>query len=160
MENKTYYLRFSDYIQEDLKRGWSSWNYGADGVWMTEEELEALYESSLSIINRDDSEMEEIALSISEFHLTHKSFVETYKRGLIRPLYWEGQRGYFVVVDENYSNSLAVVELEVTSLQEAIEIVEKESSNLLFSCSETQLPADAKLVWSKDGCHIFVEEED
>jgi len=160
MENKTYYLRFSEHIQEDLKRGWSSWNYGADGVWMTEEELEALYESSLKICESEGSEMEEIALYISEFELTHEKFVNLYKRDLIRPLYWQGERGYFVVVDENYANSLAAVELEVASLEEAIETVEKEGNCLLFTCSETRLPTDAKLVWSKEGCHIFVEEEE
>lgn len=35
----SYIVRFSNYIQEDIKRGWSSWNFGTEGFEGTKEEL-------------------------------------------------------------------------------------------------------------------------
>ena len=46
-DNYEYYVRYSDHIKEDLKRNWSSWNFGGEGFEGTEEELEEVKQNAI-----------------------------------------------------------------------------------------------------------------
>ena len=46
-----YVARKSDYIEEDIKRNWSSWNFGGEGFEGTREELNEL----LNTVSNDNS---------------------------------------------------------------------------------------------------------
>ncbi len=43
-ENNEYYVRWSEHIEDDLKRGWSSWNFGEEGFEGTREDLDKYLE--------------------------------------------------------------------------------------------------------------------
>lgn len=43
-----YIIRFSNHINEDMQRNWSSWNYGQEGLNCTEEKLEAIKENAIA----------------------------------------------------------------------------------------------------------------
>lgn len=38
-DNYEYFVRYTNHIEEDLERGWSSWNFGSEGYEGTKEDL-------------------------------------------------------------------------------------------------------------------------
>lgn len=133
-----YYIRQSEHIQEDLKRGWSSWNFGEDGFFGTEEELE----------NYLDGCKGNTPAMISGFEIFEDQQSE-FEFGELHP-------GYWVVKDQDFSDSLACNKMESSTLQEAISDALK---NGVGSCPDgVSLPENAKLVWSSKDLHIFEAE--
>ena len=137
----TYYVRFSDHINEDLKRGWSSWNFGEEGFEGTEEELQ----EALSNIT-DNS-----PFWISGFDIYPDSINE-YEIKELYPNYW-------VVVDNiNAHNGLSAHELP--SSIETLEDVLKEVTAKKYKYDGTgegdSFESDkATVIYSKDDMHII-----
>ena len=105
-ENCEYYVRFSDHIDDDMKRGWSSWNFGSGGFEGTKEELE---KAKKEAIENEDS------FTISEYEL----WGDEIKKADIRELY----PNYWVLVDNvNASGGLSAHELpsNLETLEDAL----------------------------------------
>ncbi len=127
--------RVSSHIQDDLGRSWSSWNYGQDGIFATEDQIESWKNEAIA---NDDT------FGISGFELYGKDILNAD----IRELY----AGYWVLVDDNFSGCLAATPLQATTLKGAItEGEERRFSDDGFGFS----PEDYKLVASIDDMHIF-----
>lgn len=135
-----YVARQSNYIQEDIARNWSSWNFGMEGINATKEQLDAFLESVT-----DDS-----VLHISGFELYGNSIL----KADIRELY----TGYFVLVDnENANGGLSAIELNADSLESAI----TEANTRTDYCGDGVCfdAQTAKLVYSNKEIHIFEIED-
>ncbi len=136
-EPKQYIARYATHIEDDLKRGWSSWNFGAYGFEGTREELEEEMESAIE---------NEYEFSISGFDL----WGDDIKRADIRELY----PGYWVLVDNvNAKGGLSFIDLESENFDDAI----KEAKGEIYSGEGvTYRPDEIKLVHSiNDEIHIF-----
>jgi 2'-5' RNA ligase len=105
-EETEYFARYSGHINEDLKRGWSSWNFGTEGFKGTKKQLE---EAKKKAINTNTP------LSISGFDL-HGDEI---KSADIRELYPD----YWVLVDTAHESGLAGHRLESMTLNEALKEV-------------------------------------
>jgi hypothetical protein len=128
--------RKSDHIQEDIKRNWSSWNFGQDGFKGTRAELDE-YLSTVS----DSS-----AVFISGFEI-YADAVKGFEFGELYPSYW-------VAIDRtNAPYGISGAELDADSLQDAI----LEAANYsLYSGQGVCFDArKATLVHSDDDIHIF-----
>lgn len=120
--------RYSNHINEDLQRGWSSWNFGEDGIFATEQDMKK-YLSEIS---------DESPLPISGFEI-YAHNVDDFQ---IKQLY----PGYWVVVDNvNACGMLSCVELESETLEEAIEEYENKSYTGDGDCFDAE---SAELLWS------------
>ena len=128
--------RQSDHIEQDIKRNWSSWNFGEEGFEGTREEL--------------DEAIEEVTdtnpLWISGF--------EIYARDIDDYEFGELYKNYWVAIDRvNAPNGLSGVALDADTLEEAIEEATIRSDyfgdGISFDASK------AKLVKSIDDIHIF-----
>jgi len=95
--------RYSNHIQEDIKRGWSSWNFGQEGIETTQDKLDEYIESCYETGD---------GLSISGFDL----FGHDLRNADIRELY----EGYFVLVDDRFSSCIAGIPLNSMNLNDAI----------------------------------------
>lgn len=138
-----YYIRFSNHIQEDLKRGWSSWNFGKEGFEGTDEQLEEY---------KKDCFENENPMFISAFELWGDDIFETE----IKELYPD----YWVVVDERVCG-ISASEIKASSLEEAIKVFSQEGYNHIdFGDESGFFPEKAKHVLScKDNeIHLFVVE--
>lgn len=131
--------RKSNHIQEDIKRNWSSWNFGEEGLEATEEEIEEWKQEAI-----DNGQ----PFYISGFEL----WGDDIKNADIRELY----PGYWVLVDDVNgigTEGIFGIELDAENLEEAIEEAEKRSDyfgeGIRFDATE------AKLVYSNDDIHIF-----
>ncbi|MDD5353371.1 MAG: hypothetical protein PHS93_09445, partial [Candidatus Omnitrophica bacterium] len=102
-EENQYFIRKSEYIEDDLRRGWSSWNYGQEGFKGTKEELDK------AINNITDKN----PLWISGFDLYPKDI----KDADIRELYPD----YWVLVDKTKGEGIFVNSLEATNKIDAID---------------------------------------
>ena len=100
-EEKRYVSRLSTHIQEDIKRGWSSYNFGQSGVFFNSHEdlIEA-------IINSEDG------IYISECYICK----DNYRKFEFGELY----EGYWVVVDTDVCG-ISGINLNAETLVEAIE---------------------------------------
>lgn len=128
--------RKSDHIQEDVKRNWSSWNFGQDGFKGTREELDAyLAECTISS-----------AVFISGFEI-YADAVKGFEFGELYP-------GYWVAIDRtNAPCGISGIELGADTLQEAIaEATERTDYFGQGVCFDAR---KAKLVHSEDDVHIF-----
>ena len=136
-----YVARKSDNIQSDIERGWSSWNFGQEGLSATEEQIDTWKEEA---IENDQP------FCISGFEL----WGDDITNADIRELY----DGYWVLVDNgNAANGISGIELDAESIEEAIE--EANNRTDYFGegvCFDAQ---DAKLVYSNDDIHIFEIED-
>lgn len=132
--------RKSENIQEDIKRNWSSWNFGQLGFDGTIQELKAEMEKSLE---------NETSFDISGFELWGDDII----KADIRELY----QGYWVLVDNvNSPDGLSCIDLDATTLEDAI----IESKKCQFNGSgETFDASDANLVYSENDIHIFEIDE-
>jgi hypothetical protein len=97
--------RLSNHIQEDIKRNWSSWNFGECGFRGTYDELQAAMKEAIE----DGS-----SFMISGFEL----FGDEIKNADIRELY----DGYWVLVDNVNGNGPGIfgTELSAETIEEAI----------------------------------------
>lgn len=128
--------RKSNHIQEDIKRNWSSWNFGRDGFTGTREELDAyLAECTMSS-----------AVFISGFEI-YADAVKDFEFGELYP-------GYWVAIDRtNAPYGISGIELDAETLQEAIaEATERSDYFGQGVCFDAR---KAKLVHSADDIHIF-----
>lgn len=130
--------RFSNHIQEDIKRGWSSWNFGEDGIEGSEEQIEAWKQESI-----DNGQ----PFYISGFEL----WGDDIKNADIRELY----PGYWVLVDNENGCGQGIfgIELDAVNLEEAIEEAERSD---YFGEGVRFNPDDYELVKSiNNEIHIF-----
>lgn len=132
--------RKSNHIQEDIKRNWSSWNFGQEGFNGTREELEEYLLSS----------SDERPVWISGFDI-YPLQVNEFTFGELSPNYW-------VAIDTvNARNGLSCAILDSETLEEAI----KESNNdsLYFGDGDSFDASSATLIYSNGDIHIFEIEE-
>lgn len=135
-------VRQSEYIQEDIKRNWSSWNYGELGFEGTREELKESMNESIQSGSSFD---------ISGFEL----WEDEISNADIRELY----DGYWVLVDNTRGSGLSCNILESETLEEAIKEVKENGIDL--GEGETVDCSNAKVVWSdeEDFIHILEIED-
>lgn len=128
--------RKSNHIQEDIKRNWSSWNFGRDGFTGTREELDA-YLAGCTMCS---------AVFISGFEI-YADAVKGFEFGELYP-------GYWVAIDRtNASFGISGIELNSEDLQEAIaEATERTDYFGEGVCFDAR---KAKLVFSEDDIHVF-----
>jgi hypothetical protein len=135
----TFIARKSSHIQEDIKRNWSSWNFGEGGFEGTYSELQNKIKEALE---------SESSLFISGFELWDNDI----KKADIRELY----TNYWVLVDNTngYGNGIFGTELKAESLEDAIQ--ESKSAHYWGEGAFLRFDASsAKLVYSNDDIHIF-----
>lgn len=130
--------RKSDHIQEDIKRNWSSWNFGQEGFEGTLEELEEAKQYAIE---------NNIGFWISGFEL----WGDEIRKADIRELY----PGYWVLVDtvNGYDGpGLFGTELNASTLTDAI----SESKTAFYFGDGNKFDArEARLVYSEGDIHIF-----
>lgn len=134
---KEFVARYATHIENDLKRGWSSWTFGNYGFHGTKEELKKAMQTAI------DNNHE---FSISGFDL----WGDDIKKADIRELY----PNYWVLVDNvNAKNGLSFIPLKSTNLKDAI----IEAKNEIYSGEAVSYhPSEVKLVYSIDNLiHIF-----
>lgn len=126
--------RQSDHIEADIKRNWSSWNFGEDGFEGTEEELEA----ELEKVEGNNS------FCISGFEMWEHN-KDDFEFGELYENYW-------VAIDTR-ERGISGVELDAETLDGAIE--EAESRSDYFGDGIFFDSQKAKLVYSNEDIHIF-----
>ena len=136
-----YVARMSDNIQSDIERGWSSWNFGQEGLSATEEQIDTWKEEA---IENDQP------FCISGFEL----WGDDIANADIRELY----EGYWVLVDNvNARGGLSCIDLEAETLEDAIKEVESRTD---YWGEGQSFDANAsKLVYSNNDIHIFEIED-
>jgi hypothetical protein len=130
-----YIARQAKNINADIARNWSSWNFGQEGLSCTEEELQAAIEKCVE----NDS-----PLWISGFELWGNEITNSD----IRELY----SGYWVLVDDRFTGSIAGTELKAETLQQAIAEAKGADfwgDGVRINCEESTL------VYSEEELHIF-----
>lgn len=140
----TYIARYSEHIQEDMKRNWSSWNFGEEGINATETQIENWKQEA---IDNDQP------FYISGFELWGSQI----ESADIRELY----EGYWVLVDNvnGYGGGIFGTALKSNILEEAI----KEASAADYSGEGVRFNAnDAVLIKSIENgtIHIFQINDD
>jgi len=135
-----YLARKSDNIQEDIKRNWSSWNFGQLGFEGTEEDLKEKMQNAIN---------EETSFDISGFELWGNDILNAD----IRQLY----AGYWVLVDNvNSPEGLSCIDLDASNLKEAI----REAKSKDYTGDGQSFDAkDAVFVHSDGEMHIFEIED-
>ena len=105
-------VRFSAYIADDIKRNWSSWNFGQFGFEGSEEELQDAIDAAIA-------EGESFEISGFEFWPDNNLVGDEIRRGIFRELY----PGYWVVPDLTHADGigLACHILESETLENALE---------------------------------------
>jgi hypothetical protein len=98
-----YFVRFTNHIEQDLARNWSSWNYGQRGFTGTYAELR-----------------EAITEAIDEDRAFEISGLELWGRDAARASYGELYPNYWVVIDDREGTGISTVELDATDLESAI----------------------------------------
>lgn len=128
--------RKSNHIQSDIKRNWSSWNFGELGFEGTKQELKSEIDNAIENDNSFD---------ISGFELWGSDI----KKADIRELY----SNYWVLVDNvNAEDGLSGVDLNCDNLKDAIKQAKKSD----YSGDGVSFDVDDyKLVKSINDIHIF-----
>jgi hypothetical protein len=131
-----YVARKSNYIQEDIKRNWSSWNFGEDG-----------FEGSYAELNEYlASTTDENPIWISGFEI-YPNQVKSFKFGELRNNYW-------VAIDRiNAKNGLSAISLKAASLKDAIN--EAQCRSDYFGNGISFDASIAILKYSNKDIHIF-----
>ena len=126
--------RQSNHIQEDIKRNWSSWNFGKDGFEGTREELD----SYLASATNDEP------VYISGFEI-YASQIRQFKFGELYANYW-------VAIDDRGGLSCNV--LDFSDVAAAAEFI---SENPWFCGGDGNFIdcSNAVIVWSKNDLHIL-----
>ena len=126
-------VRKSEHINEDIKRNWSSRNYGQEGLNCTKDELNNEIERCL---NNDEP------LFVSGFELWGQEL----KNADIRELY----ENYWVLVDNNRGFGLSCNVLQADNLLNAISEINNENFDLELGEGQTIDCSNAKVVYSKN----------
>jgi hypothetical protein len=132
--------RKSNHIEQDIKRNWSSWNFGEGGFKGTREDLDAyLAECTMNS-----------CVFISGFEI-YADAVKGFEFGELYP-------GYWVAIDRvNAPIGLSAIALDADNLQEAItEATERSDYFGQGLCFDAR---KAKLMHSDDDIHVFWIEE-
>ena len=141
-----YLVRYSDHIQDDIKRNWSSWSFGGDGFEGTEQEL--LEAKSYAIEN-------EMSFDISGFELWGNDI----EKADIRELY----SNYWVLVDNvNAEGGLSChfFPIKIQSVKDALKEIKSQKSIYDGTGDGDTFDARvAKLVYSKGRLHIFTTKD-
>ena len=107
--NADFFIRWSEYIKSDIKRNWSCWNFGADGDKATlEKELQWIEEAMEKA--RNDGEPAEFDISGLELYFNGDEEVEVINNKIYvgdSIIIGELYKDYWVLIDQNYLNSLA-----------------------------------------------------
>lgn len=127
-QNYEYYLRYSEYIEEDLKRNWSSWNFGMEGfkgdIEDLKKELQRKKESGETFFISGMGLQKE---DIDDVKFAHED-VWGHKDIVIGELY----DNYWVLIDTfntstGYGLAGHLLPDDINSLQEALQIIENSS---------------------------------
>lgn len=102
-----FFARFTNNIDADLERNWSSWNYGQEGFSGSREELTDTINSCL------ENERE---FWISGFALQGRELADALRNGRIREL----SAGYWVLVDDREGEGISTIWLSAGTLDAAI----------------------------------------
>lgn len=128
--------RQSDHIEADIKRNWSSWNFGEEGFEGTREEL--------------DEELEKV----SDENSFLVSGFEVWPHNKDEFEFGELYENYWVAIDRiNAREGLSGIELDAETLEDAIE--EANSRTDYWGDGQSFNAQEAKLVYSNDDIHIF-----
>lgn len=95
--------RYSGYIYEDIKRNWSSWNFGAEGFTGTKSQLEIKIKNAI----KHKTELEISGISIPYYELDISKYGELYKN------YW--------VLKDIRGKGISTHLLKSTTIKEALE---------------------------------------
>lgn len=160
----TYLVRTSEYIKEDLERGWSSYNFGEDGITGSLDTVDEVIQKTLDadgVLMISETEIYFVDYEVKAFKQRQDGKWEhefalkndVGKEYRVRELY----KDYWVYVDPEFEGSIAADRLPCDSLEEAIAIVEGEDRYTYNDMAEGEWLGDAELVYtSKDGvCHVF-----
>lgn len=98
-----YFVRFTNHIEQDIQRNWSSWNYGQRGFEGTYAELR-----------------EAIAKAIDEDCAFEISGLELWGRDATRQAYGELYPNYWVAIDNREGAGISTVMLDAEDLEGAI----------------------------------------
>ena len=128
-----YIVRFSNHINSDIKRNWSSWSFGQEGFEGTEEELQEAIQETID----NDGEF-----YISGFDICGSKL----KNADIRELY----QNYWVLVDPSFENGLACNTLDAETLEEAIQEVSAPDFDIEYGKGQCVNCSNAKVVYSFD----------
>jgi len=131
-------VRQSEHIQEDIKRNWSSWNYGQEGFEGTEDELNGCLENIT----------DERPFWISGFEI----YPDDIKNSEIKELY----DGYWVLVDNTRGSGLSCNILDSETLEDSISIVTDKDFRIDLGEGETVDCSNAKVVWSDEENFIHI----
>lgn len=137
-----YYVRQSEHIQDDLKRGWSSWNFGQEGVLTSD--FEAVVEKV---------EHGENPLYISGMEIWPDAVRKMYDAGEFGELY----PGYWVLKDTRvYGVSAHPYTAE--NDEQAIQVAESKGYSMIDFGGTHALPDSSVLIKSLPGdVHVFRE---
>ncbi len=139
MLHKKYIARKSNHIEDDIKRNWSSWNFGEEGFKGTYDELENYLKSAT----------EDRPIWISGFDI-YPDQIRDFEFGELYPNYW-------VAIDNvNARGGLSGILLKSNSLKDAI--VEAHRRTDYFGDGVAFDVNNYILVYSKDNIHIFEEK--
>lgn len=133
---KDYFVRQSNHINDDLKRGWSSWNYGKLGIHATADEIKQMKRDA---IENGDS------FDISGFEL----WGDEIKNADMRELY----ANYWVLVDRSHGSGIAVNSLKAKNLKDAI--AELETHEMDLGDGEWIDADELDVVYSDGNLHIL-----
>lgn len=128
--------RKSNHIEADIKRNWSSWNFGEEGFKGTEDELNEYLAKST-----DNSPVWISGFDIYPDHIKEFSFGELYEN-------------YWVAIDNvNARGGLSCISLDAENIEDAIK--EAESRTDYFGEGDCFDATEAKLIYSNNEIHIF-----
>lgn len=134
--------RKADNIEADIKRNWSSWNFGTEGFEGTREELD----NALSEL----SEEKDNYLWVSGFEVRENDR-KSYEFGELYSNYW-------VVIDRvNARNGLSCLILDAENLEDAIS--EATIRTDYWGDGDSFDASEATLVYSKGDIHVFEIED-
>jgi hypothetical protein len=131
-----YVARKSENIQADLKRGFSSWNFGQEGLHACAEQIE---------IWKSECIESGMPFSISGFDFYDESEI---RNADIRELY----AGYWVLVDDRFDGSIAGTALKASNLEEAKMQIQ---TACYFGDGISINIKESTLVYSEGDLHIF-----
>ena len=163
-DNHEYYIRWSDYIEEDLKRNWSSWDFGQGGIEGNREYIESLIDK---VLNGDDEYMlisnfelwedeldRGVVLVDKESTLNYVDNTKTY----IGELYDD----YWVLIDTvNAAGGISghLLDEDINSLYGVIKIMNDDGMSIMYDGTGDGQVFDgtyAKIIFSDDdGWHLL-----
>lgn len=133
-----YVARISEHIKEDIKRNWSSWNYGLEGFEGTEEEFESYLDES-----REDDEV----IFISGFEIFPKD-LDGFEFGELYENYW-------VAIDYRNGKGLSCNILPAETENKAIEQVKSKHFSVNMGDGDTVNCKNAEVVYSDEELHVL-----